>query len=878
TSGQTAFRRVEVTSRRGPTFNSGINAILEDRRGSLWVGMNGELYRLLPNSKTENYTARHGLHTAGIWSLLEDRDGRIWVGAVRGLFLLAPEPELNKSIVARRYTITDGLASNTVFALRQAADGRIWIGTAEGLTEFDGARMRSYTRAHGLSERGVNMIVEDRDGNLWMGTYGSGVMKLIRNGFTSYGEADSSGLTQIYSILEDDNGELFTIGEGWRISHFDKGMFVSARPKIPQDLHNTWMPQLAFLDHTGEWWMASNQGLYRFPRLSRIERLAYILPSAIYTSHHGLPEGSVHRFFEDSHGDLWMGTSGSARNRLVRWERKTGVFHQYSESDGLPPSNMPFAFCEDRASNLWIGFYDGGVARYRRGRFELFTGSGGSPTGVGWPTGVGRPTGAGWPTGVITKIFLDRSGRLWIASSQSGISRIDDPTADRPKPINYTTAEGLSSNDTRCFTEDQWGRIYIGTVRGVDQLNPSTDQITHYTTADGLSNDFVISALRDRRGWLWFGTWKGLSRLIPEPDRPVSSPPVLITGLRVAGYAYSVSELGQTEVRGLELESSQNQVQIDFTGLAFALGESLRFRYKLEDADSYWSPLTSQRTVNYASLRPGSYRFVVQAVNQDGRLSPTPAVVAFRIRPPLWQRWWFIALTAALIGSGFYALYRYRLGRLIEMERVRTRIAADLHDDIGSSLSQIAIISEVLHKQIQPQEQSVDRNLSMMARVSREAVDSMSDIVWAINPQRDHMHDLVRRMRRFASETFPARNIDFSFQVPTAEQDIKLDADVRRQVFLIFKEGVNNIVRHSGCVRAEIEMRIEGPWLVLKIADNGQGIDDARFNEGNGLVSIRRRAESLGGSLDVISDDGGGTTIALKVLHGHRAGVLNARW
>src|SRR5262249_46453984 len=147
---------------------------------------------------------------------------------------------------------------------------------------------------------------------------------------------------------------------------------------------------------------------------------------------------------------------------------------------------------------------------------------------------------------------------------------------------------------------------------------------------------------------------------------------------------------------------------------------------------------------------------------------PKSAIVAFTIRPPVWQRGWFIALATALIGSGLYALYRYRLARLIEMERIRTRIAADLHDDIGSSLSQIAVISEVLHKQIQPQDQSVDRNLSLMARVSREAVDSMSDIVWAINPRRDHMHDLVRRMRRFASETLPARNIDFSFRAPGA--------------------------------------------------------------------------------------------------------------
>jgi ligand-binding sensor domain-containing protein/signal transduction histidine kinase len=859
TGGQAAFRSVEVGLPRGPAFNSGVNAIMEDRHGTLWVGINGELHRLLPNGHTERYTARHGLFTEGIWSLLEDRNGRIWVGAIRGLYLLTPEPDPDKSIIARRYTTIDGLAGNTVLALSQLSDGRICIGTTGGLTEFDGVRMRSYTRAHGLSEAGVNSIIEDRDGNLWMGTYGSGVMKLIRNGFTSYGEEDGPGFTQVYSILEDDRGALFTIGDGWHISHFDKGKFTSVRPNVPEDVNNYWMPQIAYLDRNGEWWVANSKKLYRFPKVGRIEQLAHIRPKAIYTPQDGLPDGTVHRFFEDSRGDLWLSIPLNARNKLVRWERATETFHEYEEADGLLTSSLPFAFCEDHAGALWIGFYDGGVARYRRGRFTIFTKS------------------DGWPAGVITNLFLDHSGRLWVASNQSGLSRIDDPTIDHPKPINYTTAEGLSSNDTRCFTEDQWGRIYVGTVSGVDRLDPSTGRIKHYTLADGLSTDFVICALRDHRGWLWFGTMKGLSRLIPEPDRPATPPSVLITGLRVAGVAYSVSELGQTEVTGLKLEAHQSQVQLDFTALAFALGEGLRFRYKLEGADSDWNALTSQRTINYASLRPGNYRFVVQAVNSDGHIGPVPAVVAFTIRPPFWQRWWFIALTMAFIGSGLYALYRYRLARLLEMERVRTRIAADLHDDIGSSLSQIAIISEVLHKQIKPQEQSIDRNLSLMARVSREAVDSMSDIVWAINPQRDHMHDLVRRMRRFASETFPARDIDFSFQAPGAEQDLKLDADVRRQVFLIFKEGVNNIVRHSGCGRAEIEMRIEGPWLMLKIADNGQGIANARFSEGNGLMSMRRRAESLGGKIDVASGDGGGTTIVLKVLHGHRVGIKRPR-
>ena len=852
TDGHEVFRRFDLASQTGSAENASVSALVADRSGAVWVGVYGELFRLFPDGRIERYTARHGLPENVIWCLFEDRQGRMWAGTKQGLYLLVAEPDPAKSIVARRYTTDDGLNHNTVVALQQTSDGLIWISTLEGLNEFDGARIRSYAREHGLTEKAVGPVVEDRDGNLWMGTYGSGVLKLIRNGFISYGEADGPGFTQVYSIFEGDKGDVFTVGDGWNISHFEGEKFASLRPNLPAGASAAWLPQLAFLDHTGEWWMANSKKLYRFPKLSRAELLPQTRPKAIYGIRDGLPNEDVHRFFEDSRGDLWLSILINNRGRLFRWERATETFHEYTEADGLPLSKLPFTVCEDRGGNLWIGFYEGGMGRFRGGRFALVTPSG------------------GWPAGVLTSLFLDQAGRLWVTSNRSGVSRIDDPTAEDPKLINYTMAEGLSSNDTRCVTEDQWGRIYIGTVRGVDRLDLATNRIKHYTPADGLSTDFVISARRDHRGWLWFGTMKGLSRLIPEPDRPASPPPVLITGLRVAGVDYHVSELGQTQAAGLEFAANQNQIEIDFAGLAFTIGENLRFRCKLEGSGGDWNPLTTQRTVNYASLSPGKYRFIVEVVNTDGYISPTPAVVAFTIRPPFWQSWWFIALTMGLIGLGLYGLYRYRLARLIELERVRTRIAADLHDDIGSSLSQIAIISEVLHKQVQPQEQSIARNLSLMARVSREAVDSMSDIVWAINPQRDHLRDLVRRMRRFASETFPARDIDFSFHSPSGEHDVKLGADVRRHVFLIFKESVNNIVRHSGCTSVEVEVKVEGPWLVLKIADNGKGLEGGRPSEGNGLLSMRKRAHSLGGELDVTSGQGSGTTIALRVLHDHR--------
>ncbi len=231
---------------------------------------------------------------------------------------------------------------------------------------------------------------------------------------------------------------------------------------------------------------------------------------------------------------------------------------------------------------------------------------------------------------------------------------------------------------------------------GLDRLDPAGGHVRHYTTADGLTGNELLSGFRDRHGTLWFGGYNGLLRLVPTPDRPRSPPAVLIGGLRVAGESHLTSDLGEGEIPRFELEPHQNQLQIEFFGLDTGAGDELRYQYWLEGADKDWNALTEQRNVNYASLSPGRYRFVVRAVAGDGALSEKPATVEFTILRPVWQRWWFLTLAALVIAAGAYWLYRARVARLLELERVRTRIATDLHDDLGSNLSQIAILSEVL--------------------------------------------------------------------------------------------------------------------------------------------------------------------------------------
>lgn len=464
------------------------------------------------------------------------------------------------------------------------------------------------------------------------------------------------------------------------------------------------------------------------------------------------------------------------------------------------------------------------------------------------------------PPGLVRAFYLDHAGRLWVATAEGGVARTDNPGDRHPRFVTYSTAEGLSSDQATCITEDQWGMIYVGTGRGVDKLDPVSGHIRHYSTTDGLANSFINVCFRQRDGSLWFGTLQGLSRLAPQPEQPTTPPPILISALRVSGVPFPISELGTTDVAGPELSASENHIQIDFVALSLGLGEALRYQFKLEGADRDWSAPTDQRTVNYPNLPSRTYRFLVRAVSADGTLSVSPATLSFRILPAIWQRWWFRLLALILIALPVFAVARFRYQRiraerlaeealrrsreerLRELEEVRRRIATDLHDDIGSSLSQIYLLSEVVRQRVGDDHSKVSTPLTMISNASNEMVSSMSDIVWAINPQKDHLSDLILRMRRFASDTFGARDIAFRFIAPDAETDVRLGANIRREIFLIFKESINNVVKHSCCTEAEIEFKMADDSLSLRVHDNGRGFDSTKDSDGHGLMSMRERA------------------------------------
>ncbi len=855
------FEYTEVVPGRPP-----VEALRVDHEDALWVVLDGAVLRRWPDGRIERYTEREGLpggetHHLRVSDLLEDASGRLWMATWSGLCRLVADPMPGRPVVERVYTTRDGLPDDHIESLFQSADGVLWVTARGRLAEFVPGGEESPRPFQSHFNAG-GAVGEDATGNLWINT-----SRWARNGFANYTVEDGLAGASIFSIFEDRLGRLGVVtGDKWDrggvINRLEGQRFVSMKPKVPEGiLRYTWgLGRIHFQDHTGAWWIATDQGLCRYPMLRRMEDLARTLPEPIYTKRDGLPGDGIYQLYEDSRGDVWISVVGP--NVVTRWSRADGTFHNYAKTSEGKELGTPYSFGEDRAGNLWMGFFWHNLARYRNGRFQVFT------------------SADGLPPGVVRSIYSDRAGRLWLASSRGGLLRVDDPAADRIRFAAYTTTQGLSSNETWCITEDAWGRIYVGTGRGVDRLDPQTGHIQHYSAAAGLGfQDPPRVAFRDRRGVLWFGG-NGLARLAPGPGQPQPPPPIRITFIRLRGNPYSLSELGETALRGPTLKPDQNQVEFGYSSLNFAAGEVIRYQYKLERSDRDWSPLTDLRTVNYNSLSPGSYRFLVRAVNSEGAPSRDPAWVTFVILRPIWQRWWVLTLTVLAGGALVYAMFRYRLNQLLELERVRTRIAADLHDDIGSSLTQISIMSEVARQQAAAACESpscpihpslrVSEPLAKVAELSRGLVDSMSDVVWAVNPRRDHLSDLSHRMRRFASDVLSARSIEFGFSAPGRLGDAPLGADVRREVFLVFKESVNNIARHSKCQRVEITLEIEGSRLLMTVSDDGRGFELTRADNsgqagGHGLNSMGRRAHNVGGNLRVTSKPGGGTCILMEV-------------
>ena len=355
----------------------------------------------------------------------------------------------------------------------------------------------------------------------------------------------------------------------------------------------------------------------------------------------------VFNIFEDSRGDIWISIGGSDA-ALQRLEISTGKLFNYEIPASLVNPGGVVSFGEDSNGNVWIGFYFGGLIRYKNGIARVFTEKDGIPKGY------------------ISQMISDKQGRFWISTLSRGIFRVDKPSDESPKFTNISSIDGLSSNQTMCLAEDDFGRIFIGTGRGISRLNPETGQIKNYTETDGLPGNVVSSCYADQKGILWFALNHSLVRYTPIPDIVSAPPPILIDEIKVNGIDLPISELGEVKIEKLEFSADERQIRIGFYGLSLNTAEKLLYQYKLNNQD--WSEPIDQRNVAF-NLSSGNYSFEVRAVNADGIVSSMPAVISFKILSPIWLRWWFITLVGLTIAGLIFSIDRYRVRKTRQIEK-----------------------------------------------------------------------------------------------------------------------------------------------------------------------------------------------------------------
>jgi signal transduction histidine kinase/ligand-binding sensor domain-containing protein len=874
-NGQPIFSKTEI--------NFATTSLLNDSKGNLWVGTwEKGLFLITPDGNISQFTENQGLpqiadkRLVTISAFLEDQAGRIWIGGrnTDGICRLVQNPQTNQNIVENYYTQKDGLSNAWVNSLSQSADRTIWIPTVEKLTQLKGfneqgkPNFRILDDKNGLTDKEVNDFLEDRDGNFWIAT-SDGVKKISKYGFTKFDENDGLPLNATFAAFFDTNGGEIVGADHpneRNISVFRNGKFTYVKPNYPPEIEYWgWGANAVLQTHDGEWWITvgSSDGqrkkygsnwintplLVRFPKVDNIEDLAKIQPKKIYRISDIPNTLQTMQLYEDKRSDIWIMALGNG-DFLYRWDRKTDSFIDYRET--LAMNDGWFGnFAEDNSGNLWIA---GSVSsksnpgeiirllRYKDGKFQViqikenFEGS-------------------------IRNLFVDSKGSLWVATTRYGLARLDDVNAETPQFVFYGTAEGLSDNLISTITEDKFGRIYAGSGRGIDQVNLETKEVKHFNSNDGLPGGDVNLSKTDKTGAIWFGSPMGIAKFVPEADKPRQPPNIFISGLRVAGDSQKISELGESILPDAEFTADKNNLAINYLGLGASLGEDLKYQYQLSDENSEWIT-TNERTLNFANLSAGDYKFAVRAITSDGLISPNPATFSFKILRPIYLRWWFLVLASLIVGLAIRQLYRVRVRRLLEIERTRTRIATDLHDDIGSDLSKISLLSEVVKMQMKNGNEENNRLLTTIAETSRKSVDSMRDIVWAINPSRDSFNDLVKKMRLFAEESLVEKNIKLIFNAPNDNQKLKLSMDTRRELYLIFKEAVNNAAKYSNCSQVEINFSIIGKEISLNIKDNGKGFNVSQEFDGNGLNNMKRRCENLKGKFELTSSQAHGTNIS----------------
>jgi ligand-binding sensor domain-containing protein/signal transduction histidine kinase len=893
-----APRRVAVrlaTSRKEISFQVG--RLLEDREGWLWIGTEDGILVLNPDS---GFAVRAPLPDSvrvPITALTQSADGVIWAGTWGcGIFRFTREGD-RISMHDLPPSLRKGFSGIYVPVMCVDSRDRLWIGTTSGLIRYDIGddtphRLGTVPEDDGGFPRDfIFDVVEDRSGAIWVGTFHRGLARFQESGETftliTHDPHDGWSLTndRVMCVFEDEGGILWVSTYRGGLNKHNPALqtfaHFTSEPGLPGGLPEDQVYAI-LEDRDGDIWFGlATQGL----ACLRKRTGQYVRYQSDPKNERTIADGFVTAIVERSNGDLWVGTGVGID--LLR--KKTGQITHFRfppVSPGGPAESQAVkTIIEDEEGIVWFGTLEGGLYRlnpvtgamrsYRHdpndtaslggnGVFSLCLTSGGDfwvGTLGGGLNRLDRATGrftrvrhdAGNPAGTLSsdgvyQIVEDRDGILWLGTFGGGLNRFDPNTGSFR---HWTQDDGLPNNFVKSIIPDDTGLLWISTDNGLSRFDPREEEFKNFTTEDGLAGDVFLSGSRckGRSGMLYFGGEGGVTGFNPQHIRSnMHVPPIVITAVSVGDIPLPL-QVAADSMSEISLSYDQNTISFHFVALDFAAPAHNAYAWMVDGIDRDWVAGGTHRFARYTQILPGTYTFRVRGANADGLWNVRGAALTFTIRPPFWETLWFRLLVVALLGTAGTFLYRYRVNRLLEIERLRVRIASDLHDDIGASLSRIALQSELMTEGIEPE--ALPRYLRSIATISRELVTSMSDIVWSIDARNDTVEHLMTRIRDFAMSTLEACHVDFSFTFDGIDVHKSIAVEKRENLYLICKEAINNIAKHAQATQATINFRNGPELLTIVVADNGKGWGEVETSGGHGLRNMRMRAVRLGGSLRI---------------------------
>jgi signal transduction histidine kinase/ligand-binding sensor domain-containing protein len=809
------------------------------RDGQLWFGQPGRI-GLFRDGRFETLASAGA--GAGRVCVAAARAGGIWVFSGEQLFRYRKEGNLDE--VAR---VPGDLPEPST--LLEDTDGAVWLGTTRtGLFRYEDGQLERIPTSH----RMITSLLEDAETNLWVGTNGGGLHQIRARTIQLLGPQAGQPWEAVSALCEDAEQRIWLIGqdgtvarktgETWTLLSNDKDWPVPA-------------PRCLASDRTGAVWFGSgHDGLYRLQNGSfrRWE-----------PSDGGLACRTIRTLMVSRDGDLWIGGQAPTIVQRLRGE----VFDTFPVPENLRAIR---GMVEDARGDIWLATVDGVLLKLEDGKWSDRTPG---------PSGGRRS---------IRCIYPTADGSLWIGYAAAGLGRIKNG-----RYSEFRREQGLYDNSISKIVADGKGWLWLGADHGVFKVklqwldaageNPALriDSI-HYGRSDGLASlqahvSDVPGALRSTDGRLWLPMRSGLAVINPAlPRENAGPPPVLIESVELDGKTIASNRVKPADMALLDLRSApkvrvppgHRKLEFHFTALTFRAPENVHFRYRLDGFDEGWTEAGTQRDAVYPQLSAGAYRFRVKACNSDGVWNDVGAQLAISVVPFFWQTWWFRLGAIALFTSVVVALVRYvsfrrlrsKLGALEKeaaLYRERARIAKDIHDDLGGSLTHVTLLADSAPR-LRPEH--VGGRVIEISRKLQQVNESLDEIVWAVNPRNDTAANLINHIGQFTRELFETAGISCRLDLPERPPERMLSPEVRYSLFLVAKETLNNIVRHARASRVEFVITTTESEIRFEIGDDGQGFAPAGADrDADGIRNMRQRMADIGGQFEIESTPGAGT-------------------